>query len=278
MKSILQLFSVWNADELNISCLILSLFLSLFCRTVKHPSLYPFQLAEQTQSFCEANKCRQQASVLCSLLFSRFIGKAVSMFVWKCPRLCQPATCEHTPMGRDGHTNKHTHTRTHTDFLWNMRIIQRQGNYRVTQCHSKAVLLPTVLLQDSTQTTLWQPTQLNWHTHTHAHSHTHAHTRAHSSWNRLQLNLVLQSHSKRGLTKERETLHSSRDGPSYCATRSSKEDPGPNKHNLMVIMGADGWREINDTDDEGRRESEKWLKHIKKTASCLFVCILMMLG
>lgn len=171
------------------------------------------------------------------------------MSVWKCPRLCQP--CH---LWTYTHGERWTHTDTHTDFLWNMRIIQRQGNYRVTQCHSIAVLLPTVLLQDSTQTTLWQPTQLDWHTHTCTLTHPLIHPRTHSSWNRLQLNLVLQSHSKCGLTKERETLHSSRDGPSYCATRSSKEDPGPNKHNLMVIKGTDGWREINDTDDEGRRE------------------------
>lgn len=146
-----------------------------------------------------------------------FIGKDVSVSVWKCPYWCQPS---HLWTYMDTQLN----TRTH--FLWNISKIHSQGNYTVSQCHSKAVLLPTVLLQDSTQTLLWQPTQLVPPTTPHTHTHT-------DLMKPSATQSGLQRRSKRGLTKERETLHSSRDGLGYCAIWSSKGGPGPtNKHTL----------------------------------------------
>jgi len=83
---------------------------------------------------------------------------------------------------------KSKHTRTFS-LKYTVSIIQRQGNYGVTRCHSKAVRLPTVLLQDSTLTAnsiTHTPTPTP--THTHTHSHTHTHTQTHSVRTRWSFN------------------------------------------------------------------------------------------
>lgn len=108
----------------------------------------------------------EEASDFCSFLF---------WLLWE--RLCQClfgnahgcANASHLwtytpPLGSDGRTNKHVCTCRR--FLWNTSRILKRGNCTVTRCQSEAALLPPVLRRGSTQTWLWQPTQLVKHTRT----------------------------------------------------------------------------------------------------------------